>query len=118
MKKGKTTPIYTEAIMVNLLKEDRKRYCTMDEIQRLCVYIYRRLVEEDKIGKNKYSINFAISFEAIERNVLYNNMIFQLGADGDIVYLREGNDVEELVQKFQADIVIRGYIRDFIKQTA
>lgn len=118
MKNNKTIPIYTEAILVNLLKEDRKRYCIMEEVQSLCAYIYQRLLEEDRIGKDKYSVNFAISFEAIERNVLYNHMIFQLGVDGDIVYLREENNIDELVQKFQADVIIKGYIKDFINMTA
>lgn len=114
----KTIPIYTETIMVNLLKEDRKRYCTMDKLQRLCSYIYQRLSDDNQIGKDKYSVNFAISFEAIERNILYNSMIFQLGADGNIVYLREESDMDELVKKFHADVVIKGYIRDFIQMSA
>ena len=103
--------INTEMIMVNLLKEDEERYCTIGKIQKLCVYVYQQLLEKDLL-KN-YSVKFSVDFESIERTILYNNKIFYLDIDGEVVYLREPYDVDSLIMDYEADNVITNLIREF-----
>lgn len=103
--------IDTETILINLLKEDEGQYCTMGKIQKLCGYIYQQLFER-KLLKN-YSVKFAVDFDSIERTVLYNNQLFYLDIDRDIVYLREHQNIDALAREFQADETITAMIRDF-----
>lgn len=108
--------IDTETIMVNLLNEDKKRYCTMDKVQKLCGYIYESLVKNEIV--KDYFIRFDVDFESIERTVLYNNRIFRLDIEGEIVYLREKSNVESLVEQFPTDERIRDIIHEFNKMYA
>lgn len=105
------TRIDTETILVNLLKEDEGQYCTVGKIQKLCGYIYQQLFER-KLLKN-YSVRFAVDFDSIERTVLYNNQLFYLDIDRDIVYLREYQNIDDLVREFRADETITGMIKEF-----
>lgn len=108
--------IDTETIMINLLKEDEEQYCSIDKIQKLCAYIYQQLIDKELL-KN-YFVKFAIDFESIERTVLYNNKMFYLDIDGDIVYLRESYNVDDLVDDFQIDDTIKEMIREFNRLSA
>lgn len=103
--------IDTETIMVNLLKEDKKRYCTLERVQSLCEYIYKKLREENVI--NEYTLKFEVDFESIERVVLYNNRIFKLNIEDEIIYLREEKNVDDLARRFPADERIKGFIHEF-----
>lgn len=103
--------IDTETILVNLLKEDAGQYCTMGKIQKLCGYIYEQLFARGLL--KDYSVKFAVDFDSIERTVLYNNQLFYLDIDRDIVYLREYQDINDLAFRYQADETITAMIREF-----
>lgn len=107
----KIKKIDTETIVVNLLREDKENYCTLEKIQKLCAYIYEQLIEQELL--DQYSVKFAVDFESIERTVLYNSMIFDLDSDGSIVSIREPNTLDDLIPNFEADFIIVNMIRTF-----
>ena len=102
----------TRTIIVNLLKEDRKTYLSFKRLQKLLIFIYDELSKTQKI--DKYNTCFDVNFDAIERTVLYNNNIFRLELDGEIIYLRETESVEKLAEQFQTDETIIMLINKFI----
>lgn len=108
--------IDTETIIVNLLKEDKKTYLSIKRLQKLLVFIYDELSKQNEL--DKYNIYFDVNFDAIERTILYNNNIFKLDIDGDMIYLREKNDVDDLAEQFKTDRKIKTIINNFIKMTA
>lgn len=105
------TNIDTEKIMVNLLKEDAEQYCTIEKVQKLCTYIYQQLIERNLL--ENYFVKFAVDFESIERTVLYNHRIFYLDIDGEVVYLRDPESIDDLADDFQVDDIIINMIREF-----
>ena len=103
-------------IIVNLLKEDKKTYLSVNRLQELISFIYDELSKENQL--DKYRICFDVNFDAIERTVLYNNSIFKLDIDGEMIYLRENNNVENLVEKYRTDEKITEIIYNFVNFTA
>ncbi len=101
----------TKTIIVNLLKEDEKNYLTVKRLQSLMEYIYMELREQCQL--DQYQISFDINFDAIERTVIYNNNIFGLDIDGEIIYLRESKSADELAQQYKADNTILNIIKNF-----
>ena len=105
--------IDAETVIVNLLKEDRKCFLSIDRLQMLYEYIYQELVIKDLI--NSYNIIFDINFYSIERTVLCNNNIFKLDIDGDYIYLRDIDSVDYLTSQHKADDTLKGIISSFCK---
>lgn len=103
--------IDTKTIIVNLLKEDKKTYLSVKRLQELIDFIYLSLREKCKL--DEYRISFDINFDAIERTVLYNNNIFGLDIDSEVIYLRESKSVEILSRQYQADSTILEIIKCF-----
>lgn len=103
--------INTETIIINLLREDGKDYCTVERVQRLCAYIYEQLIERKLL--DQYSVKFAVDPESIRRIILYNSMIFDLNGDGSIISIRKPNTLDDLILNFEADFVIIDMIRAF-----
>lgn len=101
----------TKTIIVNLLKEDKKTYLPLDRLQKLLECIYEELRKQCKLGG--YRISFNINFGAIERTVLYNRNIFGLDIDGENIYLRENQSIEELAEQYQVDETIHEIIKNF-----
>lgn len=101
----------TKTIIVNLLKVDQKTYLSVKRLQELIHFIYLELKDQCKL--EAYQISFDINFDAIERTVLYNNRIFDLDIDGETIYLRETESVDQLVQRYRADETILDIIKVF-----
>lgn len=103
----------TRTIIVNLLKVDKETYLSLGRLQKLLFFIYDELIKNNEI--DKYNICFNVNFDSIERTILFNNDIFKLDIDGEIIYLRKS--VEELANKFKTDKNIENLIEKFIKST-
>lgn len=101
----------TKTIIVNLLKEDEKTYLSVKRLQELMGFIQTQLREKCQL--DRYQISFDINFDAIERTVFYNNNIFELDIEGQMIYLRESKSVDELVRQYQADNTILNIIKNF-----
>ena len=103
--------IDTETVIVNLLKEDKKTYLSVKRLLKLICFIYDELSE--KFELNNYQLAFDFNFDSIERTVLYNNNVFELDIDGEIIYLRESKSVESLVTQYPVDDRVTELIREF-----
>lgn len=103
--------IDTKTIIVNLLKEDKKNYLPLERLQKLLERIYEELKNQCKL--DGYRISFNINFGAIERTVLYNRNIFGLDIDGENIYLRENQSIDELAMQYQVDETIHEIIKNF-----
>lgn len=103
--------VETKSIIVNLLKEDKKDYLSVDRLLDLVGFIYRELSE---LGKLKdYHMSFDINFYSIERTVQYNRDLFDLDLDGKTLRLRERNSQEKLAARYRVDSTIQKIIADF-----
>ena len=101
----------TKTIIVNLLKEDKKEYLSLSRLQELLSYIYVELWKQGKLCE--YQITFHVSFDAIERAAIYNHDIFALDIDGEIIYLRDSEKLDDLVQNYQLDSTLHAIVHDF-----
>ena len=108
--------IDTKTIIINLLKEDKKTYLSVSRLQKLISYIYDELVNRCKLSN--YTTYFDINFDAIERTVLYNNNIFMLDIDGDMIYLREEISMDDLATEYSIDEDFDSIINTFINSYA
>lgn len=106
----------TKTIIINLLKEDKKEYLSFKRLQKLLVYIYNELIKIEKI--DRYNTCFDVNFDAIERTVLYNNNLFILDIDGEMIYLRKPELAESLAEQYKTDEIIKTIIVEFINSTA
>ena len=106
----------TKTIIVNLLKEDKKKYLSIERLQNLLTFIQVELSKRDKLGD--YTTFFSINFNAIERTVLYNNSIFKLDITGEMIYLREEKSADALAEQYQISEEIKTIIIEFIETTA
>ena len=104
----------TKTIIVNILKLDQKPYLPVKRLLELIHFIYLKLREKGKL--EEYQISFDINFDAIERIVLYNNRIFDLGIDREIIYLNEMESIDQLTQRYQVDDTISEIIRAFSEE--
>lgn len=105
------TCVDAKTIIVNLLKEDRKDYLSIDRLLKLVGFLYEELDKKAKL--DRYQISFDINFYSIERTVQYNSDIFELDIDGEHLRLRERESAEKLAEKYQVDETIISIIRDF-----
>lgn len=105
------TSFDTKTIIVNLLKEDKKTYLSLERLQELLEFIYIELRRQEKL--DIYQISFDINFGAIKRTVMYNSNIFSLDIDGENIYLRETQSIEVLAERYRVDDTIQNIIRDF-----
>lgn len=103
----------TKTIIVNLMKEDKKIYLSLDMLQKFLEYIYVELRKQCKLSG--YRISFNVNFEAIERTVLYNKNIFGMDIDGENIYLRGDCSIDELAEQYQVDETIREIIKKFLQ---
>lgn len=101
----------TKTIIVNLLKEDKKDYLSVERLQNLVDFLYVELSKQNKL--NQYQISFDINFYSIERTVQYNNDIFELDIDGENLRLKKRESADDLAQKYQVDDTIISIIRNF-----
>ena len=106
-------PIFidTKNIIVNLLKEDKKEYLSIERLQNLLSYIYIELWKLKKL--NDYQITFEINFDAIERTVLYNKEIFALDINEETIYLRNFGNINNLADNFSVDSTLLSIIKKF-----
>lgn len=105
------TYVDTKTIIVNLLKEDKKNYLSVERLQKLVDYIYSELSKQNKL--NEYQISFDINFYSIERTVQYNDDIFELDIDGENLRLKKRESADDLAKKYQVDDTIIAIIRHF-----
>lgn len=103
----------TKTVIINLLEKDKKTYLSVRRLQKLLVYIYNELSKTDDL--ENYDMIFDVSFDSIERTVLYNNRIFELDIDGDLIYLRD-NNVDALAKQYKADPKIIDIIDSFVNE--
>lgn len=106
----------TKTIIVNLLKEDKKIYLSIERLQNLLTFIQVELSKRNKLGD--YTTFFSINFNAIERTVLYNNSIFKLDITGEMIYLREEKSADALAEQYKISEEIKTIIIEFIETTA
>lgn len=106
----------TRTIIVNLLKEDKEKYLSIDRLIRLLHFIYLELKEKSILSN--YQISFDISFDAIERTVIYNTNIFILDIDEEKIYLRDPQNIDKLAQKYKVDETVGNIIKEFKSQNA
>lgn len=105
------TYVDTKTIIVNLLKEDKKNYLSVERLEKLVDFIYQELSKQNKL--REYQISFDINFYSIERTVQYNNDIFELDIDGENVRLKKRESADDLAEKYQVDDTIIKIIRNF-----
>jgi hypothetical protein len=111
MENTKKILIDAEKVIVNLIEEDKKKYITLERLERLINYIHRQLVDRNLL-ETYDNVIFKVNFEAIERTVLFNNMIFEL--IGNTIYLKQ-NIPDEMKKKcFINDKNIQKIIKDFV----
>jgi hypothetical protein len=111
-KEKKNLYIDAGTVIVNLLKEERGEYLQLKRLDRLVDYIYEQLGDFGLI--DYYSdIIFNVSFDAIERTVLYNNNLFEL--IGDTIFLKSDIPVE-ILEKYSSDECIVKIIHSFVEK--
>lgn len=111
MENQKKLYINAGTVIVNLLKEEKKKYLTLERLEELVYYIHEQLVEQNYI-KEFQDIIFNVNFNAIERTVLYNNNIFELV--GDTIYLKCDQIPEQIIEKYNSDGIIVEIIKQFV----
>ena len=75
-----TIYITTEKVIVNLLKADKKKYLTISRLYRFAAYLRHQLEKEADLSPYA-KVVFDINFDAIERTVQFNDMIYDLVDD-------------------------------------
>lgn len=108
------TYVDTKTIIINLLKEDKKDYLSIDRLCELVDFIFVELSKQEKL--NDYQISFDINFYSIERTVQYNDDIFELDIDGENLRLKAKNSASDLAEKYQVDETITTIIQSFQKR--
>ena len=108
--------IDTETIIVNLLKEDKKDYLSLNRLQDLLNYIHAELWRKGRL--REYRISFNVNFDAIERTVIYNREIFSLDIDGENILLRNPRSIDDLVARYTLDNYLRKLVQDFVASAA
>ena len=111
MNNSKKLYINANTVIVNLLKEEKKKYLTLERLDNLLYYIHEQLIEQNYINEFQ-DVIFNVNFNSIERTVLYNNNIFEL--IGDTIYLKCDEIPENIIEKYEADEVIVRFIKDFV----
>lgn len=111
MNNSKKLYINANTVIVNLLKEEKKKYLTLERLDNLLYYIHEQLIEQNYINEFQ-DVIFNVNFNSIERTVLYNNNIFEL--IGDTIYLKCDEIPENIIEKYEADEVIVRLIKDFV----
>ena len=111
MNNSKKLYINANTVIVNLLKEEKKKYLTLERLDNLLFYIHEQLIEQNYINEFQ-DVIFNVNFNSIERTVLYNNNIFEL--IGDTIYLKCDEIPENIIEKYEADEVIVRLIKDFV----
>ena len=101
----------TKTIIVNLLNKDKRAYLSVYRLRKLLFYIYKALGEMKQLCN--YDICFDIDFGSIEGTVLYNNHIFELDVEGDIIYVRRNKSAEVLAEQYKTDDIILSIIDKF-----
>ena len=104
------TIISTEKIIINLLREDRTTYLAVKRLIKLESFIYMRLRALEELN-SKYIPAFDVSFDAIERTVMYHNKIFDLDINSGVIYLKEKEMLNSEV--FSVDETILNLIKEF-----
>jgi len=104
----------TKMIIINLLKEDKKTYTSLTKLIYLTNFIYKKLIEKNLL--KQYKIHFDINFDAIYRTVLYNNTIFDLDIDGEMIFLREKSSMSDLARQYKVDNNIIDFIHEFQRE--
>ncbi len=112
MENQKKLYINAGTVIVNLLKEEKKKYLTLERLEELVFYIHDQLVEQNYINELQ-DVVFNVNFNAIERTVLYNNNVFELV--GDTIYLKCDQIPEQIIKKYESDTIIIDMIREFVK---
>ena len=110
MNNSKKLYINANTVIVNLLKEEKKKYLTLERLDNLLYYIHEQLIEQNYINEFQ-DVIFNVNFNSIERTVLYYN-IFDL--IGDTIYLKCDEIPENIIEKYEADEVIVRLIKDFV----
>ena len=111
MNNSKKLYINANTVIVNLLKEEKKKYLTLERLDNLLYYIHEQLIEQNYINEFQ-DVIFNVNFNSIERTVLYNNNIFEL--IGDTIYLKCDEIPENIIEKYEADEEIVRLIKDFV----
>lgn len=107
MKNKRNLVVDAETVIVNLMREDQRTYLSIPRLHRLIDYIYEQLVEQNFLSDER--VIFDVSFDAIERTVMYNNNLFDLV--GDTIYLKTSIDKIEI--KCEVDERLSGMIKAF-----
>lgn len=103
--------IDTKTIIVNLLLENQREHLSLGRLQELLNYIYKELWRQNKL--KDYQISFDVSFEALERTVIYNRDIFALDVDNEVVYLRHTGRTDISSRCSKLDATLTGIIHSF-----
>lgn len=105
------TFVDTRTIIVNLLKEDKTTYLSLERLQDLLDYIYLELWKLEKL--KDYQITFDVNFDALERTVMYNREVFALDIRGETIYLRDTQEIDALTWDYTLDDTLLKIIREF-----
>lgn len=111
MESQKKLYINAGTVIVNLLKEEKKKYLTLERLESLVYFIHEQLVEQKYVDEFQ-DIIFNVNFNAIERTVLYNNNVFELV--GDTIYLKCEEIPKRIVDKYNSDSIIIEIIKRFV----
>lgn len=104
--------INAEIVIVNLLREDRETYLPIYRLQQLVDYIFKQLSDGRYLDGTP--VVFDISFDSIERTVMYNNNVFEL--IGRTIHLKK--DIKEIDGKCKPDPKLEKVIKAFCLSNA
>lgn len=106
---GATLYITTEKVIVNLLWADQKKYLPISRLFRFVSYIGQQLEEQQILHPNA-KVVFDVNFDAIERTVQYNDMVYDLIGDkiflkGVLPSVEENDPLTSFAKKFAEEFV-------------
>ena len=105
--------IDAETVITSLMFVENRTYLPIPYMQKFVGYVYNNL-QDPKIFGN-VNVIFDISYDTIERTVLYNNNIFDLV--GDTIYLK--TSIDEIKDKYTIiDGKLKNIIGDFCAAAA
>ncbi len=106
------TFIGLKPIIISLLKAGGKSYLSFGRLQAFLSFLWNELRRQHE--QENYNILFDIDLGAIERTVRYNEEIFGMDVDAEIIYLRDPRTINLLARRYQVDKTILSIISNFL----
>lgn len=103
------TTITTPTIIAHLMAADNKQYLSVKRLQNCMTYLNAALHKQGIA--DSYDLAYDPSPTTIEQAVLRNNRAFDLDPAGDLIYARQGIEVQ--TQQYPIDSAVSDIIKAF-----